>query len=121
MWSGGPDNSLRNFHVTELGCGAGANLISFAYYHPEVSFFGIDNSDTELECATRTIQILELNNIQFTHRDVRDLKTSDISQSDYIIAHGIYSWIPDDARGAILSFCAHNLKSAGLAYISYNV
>jgi len=110
----------ENFHLTELGCGDGSNLMFLAFYHPNSTFIGLDNSETVLALADSTARLIGLNNIEFILRDVRDLESSTIKQNDYIIAHGLYSWVPDDARNAILSFCAHNLKAEGLAYISYN-
>jgi hypothetical protein len=53
-------------------------------------------------------------------KDVCDLKPTDMARSDYIIAHGLYSWVSHDARYAILAFCRHNLSPSGLAYVSYN-
>ncbi len=40
---------------------------------------------------------------------------------DYIIAHGVYSWVPDRVKEKILEVCSNNLADQGIAYISYNV
>jgi hypothetical protein len=58
--------------------------------------------------------------VRFVVEDVRRLVPTDIAASDYIIAHGLYSWVPDDARDAIFAFCRQNLSPSGLAYVSYN-
>lgn len=42
------------------------------------------------------------------------------SKFDYIITHGVYSWVSDDVKDAIMFCSAQLLKSNGLAYISYN-
>jgi methyltransferase-like protein len=58
--------------------------------------------------------------LEFLHKDIRDFEPATVPRSDYIVAHGLYSWVPEDARQAILRFCRHNLNPSGLAYISYN-
>jgi hypothetical protein len=37
-----------------------------------------------------------------------------------VLAHGVYSWIPPAARGALLACCREHLTPAGIAYVSYN-
>ena len=39
---------------------------------------------------------------------------------DYIIAHGVYSWVPDPVRDRILAICSESLSPNGVAYVSYN-
>ena len=39
---------------------------------------------------------------------------------DYIIAHGVYSWVPDPVRDRILAICSEFLSPNGVAYVSYN-
>jgi len=46
------------------------------------------------------------------------MPTSD--KFDYIICHGVYSWVDDDARRRILEICRTQLVENGLAVISYN-
>ena len=39
---------------------------------------------------------------------------------DYIITHGVYSWVPPDAQAAILRISHDWLSPKGVAYVSYN-
>ncbi|MEO6784997.1 MAG: methyltransferase regulatory domain-containing protein, partial [Chthoniobacteraceae bacterium] len=39
---------------------------------------------------------------------------------DYIIAHGVYSWVPEEVRERLLALCAETLSPCGVAYVSYN-
>jgi methyltransferase-like protein len=48
-----------------------------------------------------------------------DLKESPGS-FDYIICHGVYSWVPPAVQEGILEICARLLTPRGIAYISYN-
>ena len=120
LWRHGPRPATKKFSVTELGCGDGSNLLPLAFYSRESTFVGVDNSAAAIHCAEEGARYLDLDNIQFIQEDVRTLNHSGCRSSDYIIAHGLYSWVPEDAREAILNFCLENLTPSGLAYISYN-
>ena len=39
---------------------------------------------------------------------------------DYVIAHGVYSWVPDAVKERLLAVCARALSPGGVAYVSYN-
>ena len=43
-----------------------------------------------------------------------------LGEFDYIVAHGVYSWIPADARDALLATIREHLAPDGIAYVSYN-
>lgn len=120
FWHNGPRPLFQRFRLAEIGCGDGANLLPLAFYHPESTFIGIDNSRAELDRARGGARCLGLENIRFVLKDVRDLEPTDFAPCDYVIAHGLYSWVPKDARDAILTFCRQSLTPSGLAYISYN-
>ena len=111
---------IRCFHATELGCGDGANIIALAFYHPESNFVGIDLSSGQIHLASLAAAGANLKNVRFVQGDICELDADSFPPSDYIIAHGLYSWVPEDTRKAIFRFCRHNLKPTGLAYISYN-
>ena len=120
LWLHGPRPESQGFRFVELGCGDGANLLPLAFYHPKATFLGIDFSELALARVEEEIKCLGLENIQLRLQDVRDLEVTGFPPCDYIIAHGLYSWVPEDARDAILKFCCSCLKPSGLAYISFN-
>lgn len=111
---------LLDFHLIELGCGDGANLLALAFYNPNATFLGVDSSSGQLALARQAARALSIGNVEFLHNDVRELESVSVQSSDYIVAHGLYSWVPEDAREATLRFCRRALSPAGLAYISYN-
>jgi hypothetical protein len=39
---------------------------------------------------------------------------------DFIIAHGVFSWVSPETRDAILGLCAERLSRGGLLYLNYN-
>ena len=120
LWHRGPHPPEERYHVSELGCGDGSNLLPLAFYHRECTFVGIDSSREAIDRAREGVRQVGLSNVRFVVADVRDLEPAGLEPSDYILAHGLYSWVPDDAREAILRFCRHNLSPSGLAYVSYN-
>ncbi len=106
--------------VLELGCGDGTNLISSAYSLPESNFIGIDLSSHHIAMANETAKHLGLTNIAFRQADVTELLSSELGKFDFIIAHGLYSWVPDFVREAILNVYSECLVENGVGYISYN-
>jgi methyltransferase-like protein/SAM-dependent methyltransferase len=105
--------------VLELGCAEGGNLIPMAFYLPGSRFVGVDLSQTQIETGARFISELGLDNVRLLHRDVAD-GLADLGEFDFIIAHGLYSWVPQPVRQKILDICACQLAANGIAYISFN-
>ena len=116
---GVPTADPHHCRVLELGCAEGGNLIPMAFYLPESRFVGIDLSARQIEAGRMLIGELGLGNVQLLHRDVMD-GADDLGQFDYIIAHGLYSWVPEPVRARILAICRRNLAAGGIAYVSWN-
>jgi SAM-dependent methyltransferase len=106
--------------VLEIGAGDGGNLIPMAYTLPASRFTGIDAARAPVADGRRTIRELGLANIDLLHADLREIGRKH-GAFDYVIAHGVYSWIPGEARDALLALCAACLAAGGVASISYNV
>ena len=104
--------------VLEIGCSFGGNLIPMAYQYPESQFIGIDLSRRAIERGMNTVASLGLKNIELQHRDIMDV-TPEYGRFDYIISHGVYSWVPP-VREKMLAIFSENLAPQGVAYVSYN-
>jgi methyltransferase-like protein len=105
--------------VLELGCASGGNLIPMAAGLPEGQFVGLDLSVRQVEEGQAIIKALGLTNISLRRMDILDI-TPDFGQFDYIIAHGVYSWVPPVVQDKMLEICRQNMALQGIAYISYN-
>lgn len=105
--------------VLELGGAAGGNLIPMAASMPGATFVGIDLSLRQIEEGRALIERVGLSNIELRHQSIADLTDAD-GQFDYIICHGVYSWVPPEVQDAILRVCSQNLSEHGVAYVSYN-
>lgn len=112
--------ALDRCRVLEIGCTDGGNLIPMAYELPNAEFVGIDVSARSLEIGRECVRSLGLKNIRLLECDIMDL-AEDLGAFDYIIAHGIYSWVPPAVRHKMLAICNAHLAAQGVAYISYNV
>lgn len=105
--------------VLELGCAHAVNLVPMAFHLPEARFLGIDLSPGQIERATRRVAALELHNLELLQADVLDVDLGD-RRFDYVIAHGLFSWVPEPVRVRMLELCRAHLCDAGVAYVSYN-
>jgi methyltransferase-like protein/predicted O-methyltransferase YrrM len=110
---------VERCRVLELGSAGGANIIPMAYELPESQFVGVDYSARQVEAGQAMIRALGLTNVELRAMDVRDINES-FGQFDYIIAHGLYSWVPQEVREQVLVICKQNLAPEGIAYVSYN-
>ncbi|MFZ0007205.1 MAG: class I SAM-dependent methyltransferase [Steroidobacteraceae bacterium] len=111
--------AVAHCRVLELGCGDGGNLIPLAYHFPESRFLGVDLSAGAIERGRSVIAQLGLANIELRALDIAALP-SDVGTFDYIISHGVLSWVPEPVRERMLEICAHQLAAHGVVYLSYN-
>lgn len=111
--------AIHKAKVLELGCSFGGNLISQALYHPEAEFVGIDLSESQISQGNEIIKTMGLKNIRLEQKNILDI-TPEFGQFDYIIVHGIYSWVPDTVKDKIVDIFRTNLTPNGIGYISYN-
>ncbi len=105
--------------VLEIGCSTGGNLLAMADTAPNSHFVGIDLSPHQIELARSLASRSGASNVEFQALDLRNFPEH-LGGFDYIIAHGVYSWMPTDARDALIRLCAAHLTPLGIAYISYN-
>lgn len=106
--------------VLEIGCASGWNIIPVAVDYPESFCTGLDLSETQISEGQAMIQSLRLKNIELRQANIMAIDAS-WGQFDYIVCHGIYSWVPEEVRSKIMAVCRENLSANGVAYISYNV
>ena len=110
---------VERCRVLELGCGAGGNVIPMAYGLPGARFLGIDVAARPIEIGRGLATALRLANIELRRCDILDLP-ADLGEFDYVIAHGVYSWVPAPARDALMSAFARHLAPDGIAYLNFN-
>lgn len=106
--------------VLEIGCAAAGNLIPFAAAHPRASVVGIDLSPVQVAQGRERIRALGLDNVELLEGDIAHVDLAPLGPFDFIVCHGVYSWVPNDVQDAILAVCRSLLADVGVAYVSYN-
>jgi methyltransferase-like protein/ubiquinone/menaquinone biosynthesis C-methylase UbiE len=109
----------RCCRVLELGCASGGNLLPMAADLPESSFLGIDASAAQVAEGQAHVQAAGLRNIEIRHLDLMRFP-ADSPQFDYILCHGVYSWVPPPIQEQILAIARRHLHADGVFYVSYN-
>lgn len=109
-----------DFDYCELGCAHGDTLCALAAAYPRGRFLGIDLSAVHVASAKRLARDGALENIGVLERDLGSLVHEDLGTFDYIVAHGLLSWVSPEKRRAILDFASAKLKPGGLLHVSYN-
>jgi len=104
----------------DIGCAVGGNILPMAYVLPNSIFTGIDYSARQIEIGQERLAELGAKNIRLLHMDIMDVP-DDFGEYDYIVAHGLYSWIPQQVRDGLLAVIKKHLAPNGVAYLSYNV
>ncbi len=105
--------------MLEIGCGDGGNLIPIAATYPRSEFTGIDLAGKPIEMAREQAKDFGIANARFERFNLMDLDRS-FGEFDYIIAHGVYCWVPDPVRDKLMAVLASNLAPNGIGFISYN-
>jgi len=106
--------------VLEVGCSDGSNLIPMAVSLPDARFVGCDISPRSLDSGRRTIDGLGLANITLVEGDLASIEPVH-GEFDFIVAHGVYSWVPPHVRDALFALAAQRLARDGVLYVSFNV
>ena len=109
----------KTARVLELGATYGGNIISQALFNPDATFIGIELSQEQVEKGNEVIANAGLTNVSLIQSDIASIG-SEIGTFDYIIAHGVYSWVDDGVKDALLRLIDEHLAEDGIAYISYN-
>lgn len=109
----------KTARVLELGATYGGNIISQALFNPDATFVGIELSQEQVEKGNEVIANAGLTNVSLIQSDIASIG-SEIGTFDYIIAHGVYSWVDDSVKDALLRLIDEHLAEDGIAYISYN-
>lgn len=105
--------------VLEIGCAIGGNLLPMAASAPGSRFVGVDLSGVQIALAREAAAAAEIANVTFVHGDFRDVPEA-LGPFDYIICHGVFSWVTPETQRAILRFIRERLSPRGIGYVSYN-
>ena len=105
--------------ILELGCAGGGNIIPLAVQMPNARVVGVDLSAKQIADGQATIDKLGIKNITLHAQDLQNVDES-FGEFDYILCHGVFSWVPPAAQNRILEISKERLTANGVAYVSYN-
>jgi SAM-dependent methyltransferase len=105
--------------VLELGCGDAGNLVPMGLALPGARFLGVDASERAIAAGRALVEALGLTNVTLEVAAIEDLELAS-ARFDYVIAHGVYSWVAGPVRDRLLRLCRSVLSDRGIAYVSYN-
>lgn len=117
---GVPAPDVAKARVLELGGASGGNLIPFALRHPQANAVGVDISRVQVEEGRKYLARLGAGNVSLIEADFLELDPQSIGKFDYIIAHGVYSWVSPEAQEAVMRIIKDCLLPDGVAFVSYN-
>jgi SAM-dependent methyltransferase len=110
--------------VLEIGCGDGAHMIAAASYLPRASFVGFDLAAEAVARGAAAARATGVANVRLVHLDVRDARAADPcgdgAPFDFVVAHGVYSWVPEAIRGDVLAVMRNALAPEGVGFLSVN-
>ena len=112
--------AIATCRMLEVGCSDGANLLPIAAELPDAQFFGCDLSPDAIAVARSAVAETGLGNVTLIEGDLRALPDA-LGSFDFIVAHGVYSWVPPSVRDALFALAARRLSEHGLGFVSYNV
>ncbi|VWL85894.1 class I SAM-dependent methyltransferase [Oceanivirga miroungae] len=110
---------LENARVLEIGCSYGGNILTFAMANKNSYCVGIDLSGEQIKKGKELVDRLGVKNLELIEMDITNFDEN-LGMFDYIICHGVYSWVPKNVQDAILKVIKKHLNKNGSAVISYN-
>lgn len=110
---------VESARILEIGCATGHHLLSLASRWPHAQCTGLDQSAKAIAKARHLAQAAGLTQTIFVKGSLFEFEAD--TSYDFIIAHGFFSWVPDDVKTHLMSFIGKFLAPTGLAVVSFNV
>lgn len=107
----------------ELGCGLGDTAIAVAAGNPHARVWAFDYNPKHVALGRAVVERTGLANVELAERSFEELATSrpdDLPLFDYVVLHGVWSWISPANQAHIVTFLRRHLRIGGLVCVSYN-
>ncbi len=119
-----PPDLARPFRYADLGCGNGFTALAVAASCPHAEVWGFDFNPAHIEFARALAARAGLTNAHFVETSFAALAVladDALPDFDFMVSHGVLSWISPANRRNLMSVIAGRLKPGGLVYLGYNV
>jgi SAM-dependent methyltransferase len=110
----------RPFTYLELGCGQGTSSVTHAGKSPNGEFYACDFDSRHIDAARQRAVQDRVANVTFHCESFSDLAKRDLPQFDFIVMHGVYSWVDASVRATLRDLVGQRIRPGGLMYVSYN-
>jgi SAM-dependent methyltransferase len=112
----------RPFTYFELGCGQGFTANMLAASNPQGRFYAADFNPAHVANARELSSTARLDNLTLLENSFAELAQGrvEVPELDFIVMHGIYSWVTPENRRHLVNFIGRHLKPGGIAYLTYN-
>ena len=108
---------VRN--ACELGFGHGVNL-GINSINSDVNWYGTDFNPSQALFAKSMAANTENDTKIYDEDFLKFCSRKELPQFEFIVLHGIWSWVSNENRSIILDFLKEKLAIGGVVYISYN-
>jgi trans-aconitate methyltransferase len=110
---------LAHARILEIGCGTGHHILSLANRWPGSECVGVDVSSRGISRARNLARQAGLGNVKFCECSILEFEPE--GEFECIIAHGVFSWVPDEVKIGLVDFIGKKLAPNGIAVMSFNV
>lgn len=113
----------QDFAFCDLGCGVGLTAGAIAAANPRARVWGVDFNPGHIALARALADEAGLANVAYLEADFADLAAApppDMPLFDCVSLHGVWAWVSDATRAAIVRFLARQVKPGGVVHVGYN-
>lgn len=111
---------VETARILDIGGGDGMNLLAMAEALPDARFLSIDLAERPVARGRAIAEAAGITNVRVEVGDILDAARSLDEPFDYVVAHGVYAWVPAPVRDAVMALIERVLTPDGVAYLSYN-
>jgi SAM-dependent methyltransferase len=120
----------RPFRYADVGCGNGVTPLIVAATMPHAEVWAFDFNPNHIAAGRDIARRAGLANIRFVEASFEELarqppdpplSSSPSPMFDFVVAHGVLSWISRENQQHLYTVINRRLAPGGIAYVSYNV
>jgi SAM-dependent methyltransferase len=115
-----PPSLSGPFSYLDLGCGFAHTTIVNAAAYPTSEFHACDFNPEHIAAARRRAARLGVDNVHFHEALFEEFLQRELPAFDFIVLHGVLSWITPGVYATVREIIARKLKPGGIVYLSYN-
>ena len=110
----------KPFTYVELGAGFGLSVAGWAAQYPHGIFHSIDYNVSQAQWTQQLAALAGLDNLVVHGKSIQEALALPLPPCDFVVMHGLYSWVSTEVRQEIRQFIKSFLKPGGCLYVGYN-